>query len=107
MGVKIGLTQSLSCIILITVKVTETPIKWHPDWDEGVCDGEPAGGRVVLHFQVGSATRKEPTEQMRKNREMKEGPTILLIIKDRYWKPTMSMKTNKLTYKCRDVYENK
>ncbi len=30
------------------------------------------------------------------NREMKEEPTMLLIIKDRLWEPTMCMKTNKL-----------
>jgi hypothetical protein len=31
-----------------------------------------------------------------KKREMKEGPTMLLIIKGRFWEPTMFMKINEL-----------
>ena len=42
-----------------------------------------------------------------KNREMKEGPTILLIIKDWFWEPTMFMKTNEIVRLSHDVYENK
>ena len=40
----------------------------------------------------------EPERKAQKNREVKEGPTILLITKDRSWEPTIFMKMNiKLT----------
>ena len=41
-----------------------------------------------------------------KNREMKKGLTMLLITKERFWEPTMSMKIKALTLIGHDVYEN-
>jgi hypothetical protein len=45
--------------------------------------------------------------ELSKNREMKEGPTILLITKDRFSEPTMFMKTNKLAKIGHDVVDSK
>src|SRR5215469_4922857 len=42
---------------------------------------------------------------LKKNREMKQGPTMLLKIKDRFWEPKMSMKIKCLALGCRDIYE--
>jgi hypothetical protein len=46
---------------------------------------------------VGSGWRFEVGRGSEKNRETKEEPTMLLIIKDRLWEPTMFMKTKLLT----------
>jgi hypothetical protein len=48
-----------------------------------------------------------PKGETPKNREMKEGPTMLLITKDRFSEPTISMKTNKISRVGHDVYEEK
>ena len=40
-----------------------------------------------------------------KNRKMKEGPTMLLIIKEMFWEPTVFMKTNLLVDTTSYVYE--
>ena len=49
----------------------------------------------------------ERGKALEKNREMKEGPTILLIIKDRFSEPTMFMKSKLLSSAGHDVYEAK
>ena len=51
--------------------------------------------RYLLSADAGST--KKHRERRRKNREMKEGPTILLITKDRFSEPTMFMKISGLT----------
>jgi hypothetical protein len=38
---------------------------------------------------------------------MEEGPTILLITKDRFWEPTMLMKTNQIALVTHDVTDKK
>jgi hypothetical protein len=38
-----------------------------------------------------------PPGNFQKNREMKEGPTMLLITKHLFWEPKMLMKTTKLS----------
>jgi len=48
-----------------------------------------------------------PPKGLSKNREMKEEPTILLITKDRFWEPTMCMKTKYLSKQTHYVCERK
>jgi hypothetical protein len=51
----------------------------------------------VIRFQGGRGSEK--------NREMKDDPTMLLIIKGRFWEPTMLMKTSKLAGVGHDLYD--
>lgn len=56
----------------------------------------------------GLKRRDQPRETHgQKNREMKEGPTILLITKGLLWEPTMLMKTKDITRISHDILENK
>jgi hypothetical protein len=60
-------------------------------------------GDLLVRFKA--QNRRGKGEQ--KNRETQEEPTMLLIIKERFWEPTMFMKIQDLTGIGHDIHENK
>jgi hypothetical protein len=61
--------------------------------------------RKLQGVLLGAEAEEQAGKQTPTNREMKEGPTMLLITKHRFWEPTMFMKTNHLTRLSHDLYE--
>jgi len=82
------------------------PYRWHSGGQERLAAGDDSQRtRLQLVADEMKLAHHQGGKRFAKNREMKEGPTMLLIIKDRFWEPTMFMKTDELTQICYDMYD--
>jgi hypothetical protein len=63
-------------------------------------------GKGNAHALLDARAKTATAKGTPKKREMKEGPTILLITNGLFWEPTMLMKTKRISRVTHDVIEN-